>query len=90
MARATGSMSRDDGDAREGINRRGFVKGALAMGVVGAAVAGGALTLRSLVGSNPPDVQETFLYVGAFVTPKPWWVARGLVGEEARFSHFKV
>ncbi len=83
-------MSRDDGEIKEGISRRGFVKGALAMGVVGAAVAGGALALRSLVDNVPPDAQETFLYVGAFVTPKPWWVARGLVGEEARFSHFKV
>ena len=84
-------MSRDDGDVKEGISRRGFVKGALAMGVAGAAVAGGAFTLRSLVGNILPDVQETFLYVSAYGAPDtPWWIERGLVGEEARFSHFKI
>lgn len=83
-------MSRDNGDAREGISRRGFVKGALAMGAVGAAVAGGALTLRSLVDNVPPEAQETFLYVNPAGARVPvWWVDRGLVGKRARLRHFR-
>jgi Rieske Fe-S protein len=83
-------MSRDGGDVREGISRRGFVKGALAMGATGVAIAGGGAALQTLAGEPSPDVQETFLYVNAEGARVPvWWVDRGLVGKRARFSHFR-
>lgn len=83
-------MSRDGGEGKEGISRRGFVKGALVIGAAGAALAGGAASLTTLAGDPRPEVQETFLYVnveGARRTP--WWVDRGLVGKRARISHFR-
>ena len=83
-----------DGGAKEGISRRGFVKGALALGAAGVAVAGGAASIQTLAGDSPPvahETHETFLYLNPEGAPLPvWWVERGLVGKKARLGHFQV
>lgn len=73
----------------EGLTRRGWIKGALAVGVAGVAGASGASTVRTLASDPSPVPQETFLYVDPQGARLPvWWKERGLVGEEARLHDF--
>ncbi|MCJ2531796.1 MAG: twin-arginine translocation signal domain-containing protein [Candidatus Thermoplasmatota archaeon] len=83
-------MSQED-EAKKGITRRGFVKGAIAAGAASVVAVGGYTALQTLTGERRPIPQETFLYLnpeGAEVPP--WFVERGLIGKEARLSHFGV
>ncbi len=83
-------MSEED-EAKKGITRRGFVKGAIAAGAASVVAVGGYTAFQTLTGERRPIPQETFLYLnpeGAQVTP--WFVERGLIGREARLSHFRV
>ncbi|MEE9164128.1 MAG: twin-arginine translocation signal domain-containing protein [Thermoplasmata archaeon] len=82
-------MSRED-EAKKGITRRGFVKGALAAGAASLVGVGGYAALQTLTPEAPPTPQETFLYLNPEGAKEPVWVVeQGLVGEEARLSHFR-
>ena len=84
-----GTLSRDD-QAKEGITRRGFVKAAIALGGASVVGVGGYAALQTLTQEQPPTLQETFLYVNPVGAKFPVWVVeQGLVGEEARLSHFR-
>ncbi|MEE9592084.1 MAG: hypothetical protein V3W28_00695 [Thermoplasmata archaeon] len=83
-------MSEDD-ETGKGITRRGFVKGAIVAGAASVAAVGGYGALQTLTPEEPPVPQETFLYINPEGAKVPVWVVeQGLVGEEARLSHFRV
>ncbi len=82
-------MSQGD-EAKKGITRRGFVKGAIAAGAANVVAIGGYTALRTLTPGALPTPQETFLYLNPEGARVPVWVVeQGLVGEEARLSHFR-
>ena len=75
---------------RSGITRRTFFAKATAVaGAVGLSAVGGYAALKSLASSGP-QVSEAFLYLNPQgASREAWWVAEGLVGQEARLSHFR-
>ncbi len=82
-------MSQGD-EAKKGITRRGFVKGVIAAGAASVVAVGGYTALRTLTPEALPTPQETFLYLNPEGARIPVWVVeQGLVGEEARLSHFR-
>lgn len=88
-ASATGTTSHDDA-AKKGITRRGFVKTALVLGGASVAAVGGYAALQTLTPQRERQVQSTFLYVNPVGAQLPvWFVEQGLVGEEARITHFE-
>ncbi|MFQ6013284.1 MAG: hypothetical protein ACE5LS_06540 [Thermoplasmata archaeon] len=84
-------MSGDD-EVEQGITRRSLLKGALAVGAASVAVPSGYAALQTLAGpgSSAPIPHETFRYVSPEGAQAPVWFAeKGLVGKEARWSHFR-
>lgn len=81
-------------EEREGITRRSFLRGAVAAGTVGFLGAAGFGTVVSLI--SPPDcppkqgeLLNSFIYINPEGAKLPvWFVEEGLVGQEARISHF--
>ncbi|MEE8199434.1 MAG: hypothetical protein V3R48_06950 [Thermoplasmata archaeon] len=77
-------------EREEGVNRRTFLRGALAAGTAGLVGAATYGTVASLL-TRPGTFEglETFLYLKPQGAPVQWFEAEGRLGTEARLSHFE-
>ena len=81
-------------DDDRGISRRTLLKVGVAAGAAGLAGISGYAVVRTLTGPptppTPSEVRDTFIYLRPPGTEVPvWYEEEGLVGEEARLSHFQ-
>lgn len=80
-------------EEKPGLTRRSFLRGAVAAGSIGFIGAAGFGTVVSLL--SPPttcrgELLNSFLYINPEGSKLPvWYVEEGLVGEEARITHFQ-
>ncbi|MEE9237659.1 MAG: hypothetical protein V3U52_07720, partial [Thermoplasmata archaeon] len=82
----------EEPDEKRGITRRTLLKIGAVVGAGSAAGIGGYAAFKSFIAPTQPfrEVRDTFFYVEPIDVELPvWYVDEGLVGEEARKSHFE-